>query len=393
MKPRPVTIAMALGAAAAAAGQASFHPLEAPTPSWGQDALVVSADGRTVAGWRPTTVLLAARAFVWTEETGLQSIEPAAAPEPTRFIAISASGDRILAASGPDAFVWGRDTGYVPLPLLPGTSSNTPLLLSGDGTTVYGVCDALSHYRWTAAGGLEAFPAAPDERPLEKASGISDDGSRIVGAVLRRSPYRIWVVTPSGLEFLPDLGGPMGSLLVDSYGLQYPAEAGAVAADGSVIARSQAPGGRWTLARWSPAGNVAELEQEFWGVPRYVSADGGSFLTRESLQWSHHSQGSTTPIPPSAGGSGSFRARGISDDGAVVWGESSLGGVPSTPCIWTAARGSQSLASALAAAGAPTGGWTIHSVQAMSRDGTTFVGLARRLNPTQHMHYRAVLPR
>ena len=124
------------------------------------------------------------------------------------------------------------------------------------------------------------------------------------------------------------------------------------------------------------------------------SFNGSVYVTRQSTtQWTVHTPSGTHPIVPPAGASTTaFTAQAISDDGGVVSGSSSRNGGPPEAWIWTEATGARWLTDALTAAGANVDTYVPNFI-AMSRDGSTVTGSAKRPTDQHQLTYRAVLPR
>jgi uncharacterized membrane protein len=366
--------AVIIGACARCPAQATFQGLGLLPGAATSESRLVSSDGSTVAGISTNTGTTQPRAFIW-DAAGLQEMPPLPGATQNSPRALSLSGHHMIGTCGTRGYYWTTTGGLVEL-LVPGDNGNVPLVISGNGGSVSGT-SASGLYRWTPATGFELFPIGTDDRSFGAPLGISDDGTRILGAVTGHSPYRAWIITPQGQEYLPDLGGPLGS------------QPTILSATGVALGRSHTQSGRMTTVRWD-SGITPVSDESFWGVPTFASADSGTFVyTQGSLNFMWN--GVATQLAPPAGAS-SVAVRGISGDGVRIWGTATRDAVPGQPWVWTHAGGAVWLADALVAAGANMTDWTIRNANAMSRDGTTWVG--RATNPAGAFEaYRAVLPR
>jgi uncharacterized membrane protein len=372
---------LALATFAACRGQASIQALGfIPGVEFSSAATDVSADGVVIVGYgEPNASGFPSRAFVWTAAAGMTAIPLALGYTTGEAWYVSANGQTVAGAMGDHAFIWTEAAGATALTPLPGTAINHPVVLSGDGATLIGRCGS-RYYRWRAPGGMEELPASPDERGLGPPRGISDDGSVIAGALDTRSPYRAWVWGPAGIQILPDLGGPLGSI------------AHAVAADGSIVGRSHTESGRLGVARWSQQGVMLAAPDTFWGTPTHVSSDGLVIIGLRQTEMFRLSGGVSQAITAPVTGP-SVRIKGVSGDGARVWGEAQRPGYTALQTwVWNSDASTAWLTDALAAAGANLTGWSELDASALSRDGLWFVGQA--IVPAgSRQAFRARLPR
>ncbi len=147
--------------------------------------------------------------------------------------------------------------------------------------------------------------------------------------------------------------------------------------------------------RWTGAGGMVDLSGGQWaGIARGVSPDGntvvGSYtssgLSRPFL-WTAGRGRVDLPLPVFYDSGGAFD---VTDDGRAC-GVALSGGSNNTAVVWDAAGAVQFVASALAAAGVSTAGWSLQSAVAMSDDGTVIVGFG--VNPNgQTEAWAATLP-
>lgn len=148
--------------------------------------LALSADGTTVVG-QGTNSSGVARAFRWTAATGVQDIGAGASTLQSAASGVNADGSVVVGSYGgsPDqAFRWTASTGTQDLGFLPSGSLSIANSVSANGSIVVGsATDATTFhsFRWTAATGIQALPNAAGFDYSLGASGISADGSVIVG--------------------------------------------------------------------------------------------------------------------------------------------------------------------------------------------------------------------
>lgn len=374
-----LSVLVVFGATAACRAQATFELLGTLPGFSRSDGTQISGDGAVIAGVSfNLESAFQTRAFIWRATTGVREIPRLPGTDRNQPVGLSLSGAELIGVCQTRGYYWTAADGVFEL-IAPGASANAPEALSGDGGTVVGLASG-TRYRWTPGGGFQMFPPPPDDRSFGIPR-ISDDGSMIVGPVAGHSPYRVYVMTPAGLEYLPDLGGPLGSALMW------------MSSEGVVFGRSHSMSDRMPTVRWQSGTVELLVDENFREYIYFPSADGSVYLTRLGLQWRVHNSTGIHPIPLPAGAAHNwFDAKGISGDGMVIWGTSLRDGGPSEAWVWTQAGGPAWLKDALIAAGADLGGRT-PSVKAMSRDGTTFTGSVSQPDGLQSLAFRAVLPR
>ncbi len=156
--------------------------------------------------------------------------------------AVSADGSvvvgRVLGeASGyARAFRWTQATGMQDLGTLPGGNWSEALGVSADGLVVVGMAYNASGqpraFRWTQAGGMQDLGTLGGDQ--SEAFGVSADGSVVVGYARNASGYSRacrWTVTQSGIQ-IEDLNQTYASLLRDGSALW---KATAISPDGRYI--------------------------------------------------------------------------------------------------------------------------------------------------------------
>jgi probable HAF family extracellular repeat protein len=164
-------------------------------------AIAVSADGLVVTGssydlpsWGKE------EAYVWTKGGGMQALGYLPGKNASFPNAISPDGSVIAGTSGSAAFRWTQGTGMVSLGQLPGTRITHPAATNANGSIIVGSSavdrDHATAFIWDAGHGIRSLQTvlATDcgldltGWNLQSASGITPDGSAIVG----------WGVNPSG---------------------------------------------------------------------------------------------------------------------------------------------------------------------------------------------------
>ena len=148
----------------------------------------LSGDGSTVVGSAENTSTFVGRAFRWTAGTGAQDIGPGDATLSSTAAGANADGSIVVGSSGnstSEAFRWTAATGAVGIGQLPGGIVSIANQVSASGSVVVGLAPddngILHSMRWTAATGMQALPDPAGFGFSYGASGVSADGSVIVG--------------------------------------------------------------------------------------------------------------------------------------------------------------------------------------------------------------------
>ena len=276
----------------AKAQQATFQGL-GTLPTGGQSyAYTVSSDGTVVAGLASDGMgfFLAMR---WTEIDGM--INLGALPGPfsdSRISGASFDGSVLVGFSNSDTGVvairWTSEDGMVSLGRLTPTSVYSLAGdVSADGTIVVGFDEKPSFlreaFRWSSEEGMVGL-GFPSGGASSWASGISSDGSTIVGTSLSSlGPQAFRWTNEEGMLGLGDLsGGPFNSL------------ASAASSDGSVVV-----GRGWTIddpeaMRWTANGGMIGLGvlpgNDHGSVATSVSADGSIVVGHSNTNSSSESK-------------------------------------------------------------------------------------------------------
>lgn len=288
-----------------------------------------------------------------------------------------------------EAFRWTQDGGMVDLGDLPGgLYGRTASGVSADGSVVVGASVNRAPvpngeaFRWRQSSGAVGLGDLPGGYSYSVATSVSADGSVIVGHSSSASGYEAFRWTQGGgMVGLGDLGG-----------VTFDSRAYAVSADGSVVVgRSIISPGPPPAAptreafRWRMSTGMVGLGDlpggDFLSDAYDVSADGSVIVGRgnsvagfEAYCWTQGS--SMVGLGDLPGGTFSSYAKGISADGSVVVGQgSSASG--SEAFLWDATHGMRSLRDVLVNdfdLGASLAGWTLTSANDISADGRFIVG-------------------
>ena len=285
------------------------------------------------------------------------------------------AGGTATRVPGQHGFIWTAGQGRNDFGLEPGVPSITLVQgLSGDGTTAVGFRGdggfGSRAFRYRGPGTYQELPALSAVRPDSEATGVSGDGSIVVGSAFPSGPpssnrmaVRWSAAGPQGLGFLPN---------------GFSSEATAISRDGSTIVglSDQTNGSRLAFA-WRAGTGFTILPSGTDGTAFGVNHDGrivvgfvdgnlGGVMWRDTV---------ATPLLLSPG-LVTATPRAVSDDGGVAVGvarpavgPSQLGGV------WTPALGWELATDYLTRHGvALPGSSVVHRVSAVSADGRTIGG-------------------
>ncbi len=189
-------------------------------------ATAISTDGMAIVGTHSSGKI--SEAFRWTRTEGMRGLGFLPETRWSRATAVNANGTVIVGESGDDAFRWTESTGMISLGRMKTRDSYShsyrAQAVSADGSVIvgYGSAEELFGvaFRWTERTGMQLVSdwlaengIAVDNWRLERANGISADGTVIVGtgynlAIRRREA---WMARAGGLigveEFTTTLAG------------------------------------------------------------------------------------------------------------------------------------------------------------------------------------------
>ncbi len=293
------------------------------------------------------------------------------------------AGDRvdITAMTGfaeTTSFYWTEREGALPLGELPGRSNYSSATgVSYDGSTIVGTAisdQGYQAFRWTPELGMHVLPDIPSESTFSSAYNVSGNGEFITGwARIGDDAYHFRWSEPEGLR---PLASPMGG--VD------PASAAGISHSGEVVAGyGRTTRSRTEAYRWTPeTGTVAIGDLPggtIYSIPEAVSADGSTVVGYSSsdvgldaFRWTAVTGMQSLGFLP-----GPFRSMfpyDVSGDGNTVVGFAN--GDEEEAFWWTTDSGMTSVRSVLESAGLSEQieGWDIRRATAISDDGLTVAG-------------------
>lgn len=334
---RPAALAVvATFAASMAHAQSGFTPLGDLTGgAFSSQALGVSGDGSVVVGFGDGAS--GTEAFRWTQGGGMVGLgDLAGGAFFSSAYGVSSDGSVVVGYSDRgvnEAFRWTQAGGMVGLGDLPGGAFFSAAYgVSGDGAVVVGMSNGASGFeafRWTQVGGMAGLGDLAGGAFNSKATGASGDGSVVVGfgtSAIGQEAFR-W--TQAG--GMIGLGGLAGGTISIANG---------VSRDGTtVVGVANSPSG-FEAFRWTQAGGMSGLGDLVGGgfdsAANAASANGAVVVGhgtgaggQEAFRWTQAGgmqrvvDWLTAAGVSVAPGYAMTTARGVSDDGAVVVGDSS----------------------------------------------------------------------
>lgn len=297
--------------------------------------LDLSGDGKTVVGAAEDASSLVGRAFRWTAGTGAQNIGPGDASLSSDASGVSADGSVVVGSFGnstSEAFRWTAALGAVGIGFLPGGDFSLASKVNGNGSVIVGTANdgtTLRSFRWSTATGMQALPIASGFDFSYGASGVSADGSVIVGTNANKggvtSADRAYRYTTSG--GYQDLGAQSGF---------FRSAASNVSGDGTTVI------------------GLSQL---------YPSSVTGAF------RWTQ----STGLVPLFFDDEASSYANAVNYDGSRIVGVS-ITTTGSHAVMWTSTLGSVDLNTYLPTQGVDLTGWDLTSANGISYDGSIISG-------------------
>lgn len=290
---------------------------------------------------------------------------------------VSADGSTVVGtyniAGALSPFKWTSATGVVALHD-PTVGPNNPeaYAASADGSVIVGCSRASEAVVWTSSGDMFSIGDLPGGTVAACASGVSNDGSTIVGSSIGENGPEAFIWTgATGIMGLGDLSG--GYTTSAGYG---------VSADGTTIVGLGWSGFDYPEAfRWTESSGMVGLGY-VPGFPlatfaRAVSADGNTVVgamgtgREDAFIWTESS--GMTSLTAEIGGSFESDALSVSGDGSIVVGRSSAGAF-----IWDDLSGLRSLQDVLTSDyGLDLSGWSLTRATGITPDGMTIVGQGR----------------
>ena len=298
----------------------------------------------------------------------------------SRGRALSADGNVVVgqsvSADGPEAFRWTEQEGIQGLGTL-GLSVpffSSAHATSGDGSVVVGqsgVISAGNAFRWTQESGMVALGHLPGGQSKTTATGVSRDGSTVVGRSESGNGNEGYIWTEqTGMVGLGDLAGGVFS----SFGFN-------ISGDGStVVGVGNGANGNEAI-QWSESGGMVGLGDleggRFDSFATAANFDGSIIVGRgvneqggNAVMWTNGVIASLGQLETSA----STDAIGVSDDGSVVVGYSSVA-AGFEGFVWTEQTGMESLFDRLEREGNDLSHWQrLSIVYGVSADGRIVAG-------------------
>ncbi|MGY4531465.1 putative HAF family extracellular repeat protein [Pseudomonas sp. TE3786] len=270
--------------------------------------------------------------------------------------AISGDGQVVVGLVGTQPFRWTADKGMSTLPAA--LAGATIYATSSDGRFIVGRL-ANTSFRWDATNGL----LKPSPQNDDAATGISDDGSVVVGYTYAASTQAYRWTQAGGVQLL----GTLGAAYSRAHG---------VSGDGTVVVGDSVIRGSYSIKhafRWdSASGTMTDLG----GLPGYTDSSAkaanrnGSVVvgTSTSATGDEAFRWSTTKGMQGLGtlGGTSSSASDVNADGSVVVGTSTQADNAARAFRWTAASGMTNLG--------VLSGATTSAATGVSDDGRTVVG-------------------
>lgn len=254
----------------------------------------VSANGQVVVG--TSDILLGVEAFYWTEAEGMVGIGffPGDVVFRSEAYGVSHDGGTIVGLgdifNGTMAFRWRSVGGMEQIGFLPGGAFSVGYACSSGGEVVVGQAeteDGLLAFRWTSGGGIVAVPDFLPDDDMSAAHAVSADGNVIVGQAVDFDGLVAFIKRPARpMERLVDV-------LANEYGLDMAGwvleNATGISADGSVIVGTGTFAGlqqAWVARLPQPGTVVASVDLEgYVGDP-----------TQQDLTVELRSPGTTAPL-------------------------------------------------------------------------------------------------
>ena len=299
---------------------------------------------------------------------------------------------------------------FTPLGFLPGGTYSNAFAVSNEGKVIAGQAEQNGVYQgfyWHADTGMVGLGGSTT------GSGVSGDGSYIVGLRYFSSPAQAYTFSPgTGISTIGNGGAngvsSDGNVIVGNNGVtparwsagagptslgslpcSIPGQGGASAAstDGSIIIGDGVTCNGKEAFRWTAATGMVAIGDlplgDGYVEANDVSGDGSVIVGdssragggREAFRWTSSGMVGLGTLP---GGTGEFFsvASGVSADGNTIIGRSGTGNGFQV-FIWTADGGMQNLNDVLISQGVDLQGYDLREAFGISDDGTKIVGIAR----------------
>lgn len=295
----------------------------------------LSADGSVAGGLARAASAGTVHSFRWTQAVGMTVLPgPAGVPLTRAWVTdVSADGSTFVGTTtgGGGGHAWTNGV-YRTLAPLPGKTYGSAAAVNANGSLIVGssltaVNNSDVPAYWTSSG-VGALAILPGADRMVNASGVSDDGSKIVGNAVKNGRYVpvVWngvSSTPVELPVLPNTVGNTSALEISG--------------NGEVVVGY---------------GDTASGRQA-WRLKNGIIQPLGSYLT-------------STPMPD-------WNATGSNFDGSIIVGNAQSSGFD--PFIWDEIHGMRRFSDVLVGDyGVNLTGWGINTIDSISDDGLTFAG-------------------
>jgi len=277
-----------------------------------------------------------------------------------------------------NAFRWTQSSGAIALGFLDDSDRSQAYDVSVDGSFVVGrsgLTEEHQAFRWTQSDGMVGLGYLPDGGPGSSASGVSADGSIVVGDCMLgfegNEAFR-WTQSDGmvGLGYLSD--GDYMSYAFD------------VSADGSTVVGSSGGIDVFQAFRWTQSDGMVGLgylhDGDYRSVANGVSADGSVVVGYSTSSSSRYAEAFRWTESDKMVGLGFLAdsnesvALDVSGDGSTVVGYSGSG-YNTEAFIWDKINGIRNLKDLLTDIGhLDLNGWNLDRATAISSDGNTIVG-------------------
>jgi len=295
----------------------------------------------------------------------------------------------VTTANTRSLFLWNPLAGSHVVPLPTDSKIWQVSDISADGSTVVGqisngVFGTRQAFRWTEIGGFETLGTLSNDRFDESHSNrVNSDGSIVVGYSDTPNGYRGFRWTQAtGMVNLGTLGTSNSIYPPWSMANDLSDDGKTIVGYTNVVGKNQVQMARWTFADgWQVFGSLPEPPRS--ASASSMSADGSIVVGGnqgagfDGIIWT---QEAGLRALPRLDGFGYHSAVQVSDDGSLITGN--VIDIPLTmgqAVAWTKAGDEyrpELLTDLMADRGLDLGGWTIWSVNSMSRDGRVLAGTA-----------------
>ncbi len=193
----------------------------------------INADGTVVVGRSLLAAFSSDEAFRWTQAGGMTGLGFLPGGTTSGAYAVSADGSVVVGFAGGhrqyffEAFRWTQARGMIGLGFLPGGLYSVAAAVNADGTVIVGSCGlslepGQAAFRWTEATGMQTVSqwlesqggSLPSDWILREATGVSADGTVVVGNGSHNGLSEAWLVRGMSLVSLAELSLSLSAVSV-----------------------------------------------------------------------------------------------------------------------------------------------------------------------------------